>query len=53
MCHMQMGHWSEALEIIGESNPFQKTSNRGPSVPNNDGGIKVRLSVNDSLETLK
>ncbi|KAL1733813.1 hypothetical protein EV714DRAFT_246059 [Schizophyllum commune] len=45
MCQMQMGHWSEALEIIGESNPFQKTSNRGPAVPNNDGGIKVEAST--------
>ena len=39
-CQMRQGKWSDALEMLGESNPF-KNDREGSQVPNVDGGIKV------------
>ena len=39
-CQMRQGKWSDALEMLGESNPFRDEC-EGPQVPNVDGGIKV------------
>jgi hypothetical protein len=36
--------WSEALETLGDSNPFHGTSRSGPGCPNSDGGLKVCIS---------
>ncbi len=42
-CQMRQGKWSDALEMLGESNPF-RDDGEGPQVPNVDGGIKVCVS---------
>nr|VWO99768.1 ANK_REP_REGION domain-containing protein [Ganoderma boninense] len=39
-CQMRQGKWSDALEILGESNPF-RDEEQGPQVQNVDGGIKA------------
>ena len=43
-CQMRQGKWSDALEMLGESNPFRETTEVASEVPNMDGGIKVRSS---------
>lgn len=43
-CQVRQGNWSDALEILGEANPFRHTGKSGASVPNTDGGIKVGAS---------
>ncbi|KAI0636086.1 TPR-like protein [Trametes polyzona] len=44
-CQMRQGKWSDALEMLGESNPFGKSGKGGPEVPNMDGGIKIEASM--------
>lgn len=44
-CQMRQGNWSDALEMLGESNPFRESGRSGPSIPNLDGGIKVEASM--------
>ncbi|KIJ66721.1 hypothetical protein HYDPIDRAFT_174107 [Hydnomerulius pinastri MD-312] len=44
-CQVRQGNWSEALEILGEANPFRHTGRSGAAVPNVDGGIKVEASM--------
>ena len=52
-CQMRQGKWHDALEMLGEANPFRGSANSGPAIPNMDGGIKVCLiacaSINMSL----
>ena len=38
-----MGLWTDALEMLGPSNPFQGTAQSGPTIKS-DGGFKVRIS---------
>lgn len=40
-CQVRLGKWSEALEMLGDDNPFRNNDNHGPSVKSTDGGIKV------------
>ena len=40
-CQMRQGKWSDALEMLGESNPFRNSGRGGPDAPNMDGGVKV------------
>ncbi|KXN88482.1 Anaphase-promoting complex subunit cut9 [Leucoagaricus sp. SymC.cos] len=44
-CQMRQGNWSDALEMLGEANPFKNSGRSGPSIPNLDGGIKVEASM--------
>ncbi|KAI0349743.1 TPR-like protein [Trametes cingulata] len=44
-CQMRQGKWSDALEMLGESNPFRNSGKGGPDVPNVDGGIKIEASM--------
>jgi len=41
-----MGLWTDALEMLGPSNPFQGTAQSGPTIKS-DGGFKVRNSLID------
>ncbi|TBU24014.1 TPR-like protein [Dichomitus squalens] len=43
-CQMRQGKWNDALEMLGESNPF-RSDGEGPHVPNMDGGIKIEASM--------
>lgn len=40
-CQMRQGKWNDALEMLGESNPFRNAAQEGLEIPNMDGGIKV------------
>ena len=56
---MRQGQWTEAIEILGEANPFRDSGElsytsalmysdiilglSGPAIPNLDGGIKVTV----------
>lgn len=42
LCQVRQGNWTDATEMLGEANPFGGSAGSGPSVPNVDGGIKVR-----------
>ncbi|TFK21162.1 TPR-like protein [Coprinopsis marcescibilis] len=44
-CMVRSGKWSEALELIGDSNPFRGSANSGPEIRNDDGGIKIEASM--------
>ncbi|KAH7884628.1 hypothetical protein F5I97DRAFT_1938027 [Phlebopus sp. FC_14] len=44
-CQVRQGNWSDALEILGEANPFRHSGKSGAAVPNVDGGIKVEASM--------
>ncbi|KAF9223525.1 TPR-like protein [Gyrodon lividus] len=44
-CQVRQGNWADALEILGEANPFRHSGSSGPSVANVDGGIKVEASM--------
>ncbi|EIW57715.1 TPR-like protein [Trametes versicolor FP-101664 SS1] len=44
-CQMRQGKWSDALEMLGESNPFRNSGKGGPDAPNMDGGIKIEASM--------
>lgn len=44
-CQVRQGKWSDALEMLGESNPFKDSGKSGPSFPNRDGGIKIEASM--------
>ncbi|GJJ08566.1 hypothetical protein Clacol_002785 [Clathrus columnatus] len=44
-CQVQQGKWMDALEMLGESNPFKNSGRSGPTVPNRDGGIKIEASM--------
>ncbi|KAG6828887.1 hypothetical protein H0H92_006444 [Tricholoma furcatifolium] len=60
-CLVRLGKWSQAMEMLGEANPFRdsgmswssgiihETQNisgkSGPAIPNVDGGIKVEASM--------
>ncbi|KAF9234137.1 hypothetical protein BU15DRAFT_90109 [Melanogaster broomeanus] len=44
-CQVRQGNWLDALEILGEANPFRHSGRSGASVPNVDGGIKVEASM--------
>ncbi|KAI0783626.1 TPR-like protein [Abortiporus biennis] len=44
-CQMRQGKWNDALEMLGEANPFKGSKKSGPSVPNTDGGIKIEASM--------
>ena len=48
-CQMRQGKWSDALEMLGESNPFREAAEGGSEVPNMDGGIKVRATTRATL----
>lgn len=41
-CQVRQGHWEDAMETLGEANPFRGSERSGATVPNLDGGIKVR-----------
>ena len=43
-CQVRQGKWTEAIEMLGEANPFRDSATSGPAIPNMDGGIKVRRS---------
>ncbi|KDR76370.1 hypothetical protein GALMADRAFT_67732 [Galerina marginata CBS 339.88] len=45
LCQVRQGHWNDAIEMLGEANPFGGSGRRGPAVPNVDGGIKVEASM--------
>ncbi|KIO34707.1 hypothetical protein M407DRAFT_63985 [Tulasnella calospora MUT 4182] len=44
-CMVRSGRWADALEMLGESNPWRGTGRSGPTIPNPDGGIKVEASM--------
>ncbi|KAI6013046.1 hypothetical protein EDC04DRAFT_2609437 [Pisolithus marmoratus] len=44
-CQVRQGNWSDALEMLGEANPFRHSERSGAAVPNVDGGIKVEASM--------
>lgn len=44
-CMVRCGKWADAMELIGESNPFKGSATSGPSVANKDGGIKIEASM--------
>ncbi|KAI0325438.1 TPR-like protein [Cubamyces sp. BRFM 1775] len=44
-CQMRQGKWSDALEMLGESNPFRNSGRGGPDAPNMDGGVKIEASM--------
>ncbi|KIY65733.1 TPR-like protein [Cylindrobasidium torrendii FP15055 ss-10] len=44
-CMVKQGHWSAAMDLLGESNPFRDSGRSGPSVRNADGGIKIEASM--------
>ncbi|KAG6330678.1 hypothetical protein ID866_8412 [Astraeus odoratus] len=44
-CQVRQGNWSDALEMLGEANPFRHSDRSGAAVPNIDGGIKVEASM--------
>ncbi|OBZ72693.1 Anaphase-promoting complex subunit cut9 [Grifola frondosa] len=44
-CQVRQGKWTEALEMLGEANPFRGSGQTGPAVPNLDGGIKIEASM--------
>ncbi|KAI0648950.1 TPR-like protein [Trametes meyenii] len=44
-CQMRQGKWSDALEMLGESNPFRNSGKGGPDIPNMDGGVKIEASM--------
>ena len=44
-CQMRQGKWRDALEMLGEANPFRGHKTSGPAIPNTDGGIKVSSGV--------
>lgn len=41
-CMVRQAKWSDALELLGDVNPFRGTRSSGPTVRGSDGGIKVR-----------
>ncbi|ELU40752.1 cell division control protein 16 [Rhizoctonia solani AG-1 IA] len=43
--YLASGNWTEAMEMLGDSNPFAGSSNSGSKIPNSDGGIKVEASM--------
>lgn len=44
-CQVRQGNWADALEMLGEANPFRHSGRSGAAVPNVDGGIKVEASM--------
>lgn len=44
-CQLRLGKWHEALELLGDTNPFKKDPNHGYSVKCHDGGIKIESSL--------
>ncbi|RXW20367.1 hypothetical protein EST38_g5476 [Candolleomyces aberdarensis] len=44
-CMVRSGKWTEAMELIGEANPFRGSAKSGPAVANMDGGIKIEASM--------
>lgn len=44
-CQVRQGKWPEALETLGEANPWRGTGKSGPGIPNMDGGIKVCFHI--------
>ncbi|KAF8659041.1 hypothetical protein AX16_001914 [Volvariella volvacea WC 439] len=44
-CQVRQGNWAEAMEMLGEHNPFRDSGRSGPAIPNVDGGIKVEASM--------
>lgn len=44
-CHMRQGNWTDAIEMLGEANPFRNSGQSGPVIPNLDGGIKIEASM--------
>ncbi|PVF99781.1 TPR-like protein [Serendipita vermifera] len=44
-CQVRLGKWAEALEVLGEENPFRDGATNGPHVANRDGGIKLEASM--------
>ncbi|KAJ7933562.1 hypothetical protein B0H13DRAFT_1953082 [Mycena leptocephala] len=44
-CHMRQGNWTDAIEMLGETNPFRSSGQSGPAIPNLDGGIKIEASM--------
>lgn len=48
LCLTKLNRWEEALDVIGESNPFRSNSSSSSSssnVKNQDGGIKLESSM--------
>jgi anaphase-promoting complex subunit 6 len=49
-CQVRQGKWTEAMEMLGEANPFRGTGRSGPAIPNMDGGIKVcRVGLDENM----
>ncbi|KAJ7794620.1 hypothetical protein B0H14DRAFT_3496847 [Mycena olivaceomarginata] len=44
-CHMRQGNWTDAIEMLGEANPFRNSRQSGPAIPNLNGGIKIEASM--------
>ncbi|EAU85567.2 cell division control protein 16 [Coprinopsis cinerea okayama7 len=44
-CMVRSGKWTEAMELIGDSNPFRGSTKSGPAIANTDGGIKIEASM--------
>ncbi|TIB64701.1 hypothetical protein E3P77_03016 [Wallemia ichthyophaga] len=42
---LRLGKWHEALELLGDTNPFNKDPNHGYNVKCHDGGIKIESSL--------
>ncbi|ODQ66715.1 TPR-like protein [Nadsonia fulvescens var. elongata DSM 6958] len=45
LCMTKMDKWLEALEKIGETNPFKDDNELGDKIKNQDGGIKLEASM--------
>ncbi|KAF8322575.1 TPR-like protein [Clavulina sp. PMI_390] len=46
-CSVRLGKWDDALEMLGETNPFRGKANEPPpvSVPEQHGGVKVESTM--------
>jgi len=44
-CMVRSGKWTDAMELIGEANPFRGSAKSGPAIANTDGGIKIEASM--------
>ncbi|KIM22962.1 hypothetical protein M408DRAFT_332630 [Serendipita vermifera MAFF 305830] len=44
-CQVRQGKWSEALEVLGQENPFRDVAHDVPHVASGNNGIKVEASM--------
>ncbi|EIM21594.1 TPR-like protein [Wallemia mellicola] len=44
-CQVKLDKWNEALELLGDQNPFKNHQQHGTNVKSSDGGIKIESSL--------